>query len=48
VVKDKGTISKIAALDEEFSKEGWEIEKTRIKEARHRAFIDGPPGSSRI
>lgn len=44
VVKDREVISKIAVLDEEFAKEGWEIERTRIREARHRAFIDGPPG----
>ncbi len=43
VVKDKQTIHKIADIYAEQQKQTWIIERTRIRELRHRAHIDGPP-----
>ncbi len=45
VVKDKKTRHKIADIYTEQQKQTWDIEKTRIRELRHRAHIDGPPAS---
>jgi len=42
VVKEKETIDAIAALWSEHQKRVWAIEKTRIREMRHRAYIDEP------
>ena len=43
IVKDRETLRKMAEMVQEHHKRTWAIEKTRIKEARHRFFIDGPP-----
>ena len=45
VVKDEETRHKIADIYTEQQKQTWDIEKTRIRELRHRAHIDGPPAS---
>ncbi|MFC2007895.1 nitroreductase family protein [Chloroflexota bacterium] len=42
VVKDRQTINTIAGLWKENQKRVWDIEKTRIKELRHRGFVEGP------
>ena len=42
VVKNKETKEKIADIYAEHRKRGWDIEKTRIREARHPAYVDGP------
>jgi len=44
VVRDKNTIHQMAAILHDFHKNTvWHIEKTRIKEAMHRNFVDGQP-----
>jgi len=43
VVKDKEAKDKIVQLQMEHKKRTWDIEKTRIKELRHNAHVDGPP-----
>ena len=43
VVRNRETIHKMADFLEELLRDtGWPIEKTRVKEIRHRNFIDGP------
>ncbi len=46
VVKDKAVKHKIVDLYAESQQRTWDIEKTRIKELRHLAFVDGPPTDS--
>ncbi len=43
VVRDRQTISKMADIHEDWRREtAWPIEKTRVREVRHRMMIDGP------
>ncbi|MFC1902580.1 nitroreductase family protein [Chloroflexota bacterium] len=43
IVKDKQIRHKISDIYFEQQKMTWDVEKTRIKEIRHRGHIDGPP-----
>jgi len=43
VVKDKKTRDKIAQIYQEYHEQVWQVERTRIKELRHLAYIEGPP-----
>ncbi len=44
VVKDGKTRNKIVDFCEDYRKQSWQIERTRISEFRHPAYIDGPAG----
>jgi len=46
VIKDRGTIDRIADLYTEGQKRCWDIEKTRIEEARHPVYREEPPVKS--
>jgi len=43
VVKDKKTKDKIVKLYQEYHKQVWDVERTRVRELRHLAYVDGPP-----
>ena len=43
VIKDKKTKDEIVRLYQEYHQQVWNVERTRIRELRHLAYIDGPP-----
>lgn len=43
VIKDKKTKDKIVKLYQEYHKQVWDVERTRVRELRHLAYVDGPP-----
>lgn len=43
VIKDKKTKDEIVKLYQEYHKQVWDIERTRVRELRHLAYVDGPP-----
>ena len=43
VIKDKKTKDEIVRLYQEYHQQVWNVERTRVRELRHLAYIDGPP-----
>ena len=45
IVKDQATKEKMAEIEQGYHEMVWQIERTRVREIRHLAYLDGPPTS---